>query len=678
MNRVRMLLHFGVRPYLVFDGDYLPGKSGTEKDRAARRRQSKKNGLELLRLGKTAQAHLELQKSIDVTPEMACLLIEELKRAGLDYVVAPYEADAQMVHLERRGIVSAILSEDSDLLVFGAKCLLTKLDQYGECIMINRSDFTACREISLVGWTDTDFRHMAILSGCDYLNGVEKMGLKTAYRLLRKHKTVDRLVRAIQFDGKMKVPPAYLQAFAQADATFLYQWVYCPESRKLVNFTDLPADVKLDDFPCIGKFVDAEIAAGVATGRLHPHTKDPIVLPHPSSHPGRRATRPPVPLATPDLKKHKSIESFFKPTRTPLAELDPNSFTPSPSQQQLLRRNPASWSTTPIGPRTLLTRSSTPASTSASQPLRRVMTDVPPSPFAQSPKRQRLCSDGVYATPSDKPDRVESGASRFFASHRTSPSKDRERSKRRSTTDGFNLWSDDSVNEAMAQLPVQDEVAPRPRSTKKTAVLSDDAVPHVALEKRLPPASANGSESIGHSTPKQARNPTKEDTFSSGLATDVALLRFQSFTYHSKEPRKNTPERHERTPDTKTIRSGAVENTKGTPTKESPNEEPASLPAAAETIPCSSPVTDNCTGNDFEEADWQETESRPLYSLSRMPSSGQKGLQSIKDGAAAATPVVRGSEDLLVPDSEGEEEIIHEDERRASFSFDIAKFAFAG
>ncbi|KAK5005614.1 Rad2 nuclease, partial [Cryomyces antarcticus] len=233
MNRVRMLIHFGVKPYLVFDGDHLPSKADTERERRDRRKESKRAGLELLRLGKVPQAHLELQKGVDVTPEMARQLIEELKQAGVDYVVAPYEADSQLAYLERKGTINGILSEDSDLLVFGAKCLLTKLDQYGDCVVIRRDDFTACREISLVGWSDADFRRMAILSGCDYLPSISKMGLKTAYRLLRKHKTVERVVRFVQFDGGFKVPPGYLEAFNQAEMTFLYQWVFCPVARSL-------------------------------------------------------------------------------------------------------------------------------------------------------------------------------------------------------------------------------------------------------------------------------------------------------------------------------------------------------------------------------------------------------------------------------------------------------------
>ena len=86
MHRVRMLLHFGVTPYLVFDGDNLPSKAGTEKERAQRRQSSRSAGLELLRLGKTSQAHQELSKAVDITPEIARQLIEELKRNNIQYL----------------------------------------------------------------------------------------------------------------------------------------------------------------------------------------------------------------------------------------------------------------------------------------------------------------------------------------------------------------------------------------------------------------------------------------------------------------------------------------------------------------------------------------------------------------------------------------------------------------
>lgn len=316
-----MLIHFGVTPYLVFDGDYLPSKAATEHERATKREESKKLGLELYRLGKISQAQLELQKAVDVTPEMARQLIEELKNEGVQYVVAPYEADAQLAYLEQKGIIQGILSEDSDLLVFGAKRLLTKLEQYGDCIEISRSDFTSCREISLVGWTDADFRRMAILSGCDYLTNINKLGLKTAYRLVRKHKKIEKILRMLQFDGQFFVPAGYLEAFQRAELTFLHQRVFCPETHSIVMMTPLDVDSCDHDLSFLGTEVEQDVALGVVRGDLHPMTKKPIVVQPSVSQPPRSlwTNKRRQIIGTPsDLKPNKPIDAFFKAQRTPL------------------------------------------------------------------------------------------------------------------------------------------------------------------------------------------------------------------------------------------------------------------------------------------------------------------------------------------------------------------------
>ncbi|KAG6357939.1 hypothetical protein INS49_013822 [Diaporthe citri] len=276
MHRVRMVKHFGVTPYLVFDGDFLPSKAHTEAARAKRREESRKAGLELLKAGKPSQAQLELQKAIDVTPEMARHLIEELKKADVPYVVAPYEADSQLVYLERHGFINGIISEDSDLLVFGAKRLLTKMDQHGQCVEINRRDFCAVREISLTGWTDDQFRQMTIFSGCDYLEGINNMGLKTAYRMMRKYKTPERVIRMLQFDGKFRISENYLAQYKQAELTFVYQRVFCPKKKDLVLLTEPPASSPLDveEMPYIGARVGRELARAVALGDADWHDKD--------------------------------------------------------------------------------------------------------------------------------------------------------------------------------------------------------------------------------------------------------------------------------------------------------------------------------------------------------------------------------------------------------------------
>lgn len=458
-----MLIYFGIIPYIVFDGDNLPGKSGTEESRLARREESKKLGLELFRKGKTSQAQQELQKAVDVTPYMARQLIEELKKAQIQYVVAPYEADSQLAYLEQQGYINGIISEDSDLLVFGAKRLLSKLDQHGDCIEINRSDFTACRDISLIGWSDADFRRMCILSGCDYLPNIPKMGLKTAYRCVRKYKTVDKILKMIQFEGQFRVPPTYLEDFKQAELTFLHQRVFNPKEGKLVMLTPPDKSVTESELTCIGKDVDPETAIGVACGDLDPMTKDAINLkPSVSSNLQSKVVRRQTLPAPGDLKPSKPIESFFTPKRKPLAELDPNSLTPSPSQQRLLEVHANnSWETTPVPTYGVTSRSV--SSAPAFRPARPAMVRsaerksflsraATVSKF-QPAKRQRLCSDAE--DDSLPPPSRDGGTSRFFHCSNTesSPAVEKKMRIKKPRRSDATTFSDEMAENIMSQLP---------------------------------------------------------------------------------------------------------------------------------------------------------------------------------------------------------------------------------
>ncbi|KAI9925660.1 hypothetical protein ASPWEDRAFT_52276 [Aspergillus wentii DTO 134E9] len=513
LNRVRMLLYFGITPYLVFDGDDLPSKSGTESDRHERRKQSKALGLELQRKGRMAEAYQELQKAVDVTPYMARQLIEELKKLKIQYVVAPYEADAQLVYLEREGIINGIISEDSDMLVFGAKRLLSKLDQHGDCIELNRADFTACREVSLIGWTDADFRRMCILSGCDYLPNIAKMGLKTAYRSIRKYKNVERALRMIQFEGNYHVPSDYLENFNQAELTFLYQRVFCPKAGKLVTLTPPENDIKLDELPFIGADVDPVTAVAVAQGDLDPATKEPIVLKplEPSKlAPGlhRRQTLG----SSAELKPSKPINSFFTPKRTPLAELDPNTLSPSPSQQRLLQRHAnSSWESSPAPTRSNTTRSASSIGQShriSSPVVRSVERDsflaraARMSTF-QPTKRQRLCSEADDEALPTQPD----CRSRFFAhaGEEASPSGHKMNRTKKPRKSNLEVFSDESAEDIMTQI-AGPENSPETSTNKGQAGQAD--------EKETAPDSESPSKTEDAGQTPQVASEAKE-----GLAT---------------------------------------------------------------------------------------------------------------------------------------------------------------
>ncbi|KAJ4163881.1 hypothetical protein LMH87_005585 [Akanthomyces muscarius] len=497
MHRVRMLLHFGVKPYMVFDGDYLPSKAATEDSRAKKREEKKKLANDLMKAGKPGQATQEFQKCVDITPEMASTLIQELKKMGIPYVVAPYEADSQLVYLEKQGLIDGILSDDSDLLVFGAKRLLTKLDQYGSCIEINRRDFGACREVSLTGWSDAEFRRMAIMSGCDYLNGLPGVGLKTAYRLMRKSKTPERVVRMLQFDGK-RVSENYLTQFYQAELTFLHQWVFCPTKKELVHLTDLDGSRTAAEMPFIGAFVEPATARGVAAGDVHPMTKEPIILHLTPSKRKLAQTKTHSVTPTTSQPPSKPITSFFKtPGRKPMAEMDPNCFSvdaervaqltdgglvprvfplPRPYIEPSQATEPATQHSQHFTPRRTSPRlnrrradtlgnmvAQTASSPLFARPKETVLGGTPRSePQRRPQKKARLCDDIEPIETSPK-------SSKFF------PSKKLAEKPTPVKGEGY-LFSDDSVEEALKGLPELDSWTPSVKmSPKKMRVFDDDS-----------------------------------------------------------------------------------------------------------------------------------------------------------------------------------------------------------
>ncbi|KAK4685930.1 exonuclease 1, partial [Tremellales sp. Uapishka_1] len=298
MHRVRMLRHFGITPYIVFDGGPLPAKKGTEVSRAASRAEYLERARAYEGQGRGKEARDCYTKCLDITPEMAYQLIKALRAENVQYVVAPYEADAQLCFLEREGFVDGIITEDSDLLVFGCRKVgqyfsdsrvsearadslepkvIFKMDGNGDCGWIDRADLAKIRDFSMEGWTDTQFRRMAMLSGCDYLDSIPGIGLKTAHRLLRRFKTVEKALQSIRLEGALAIPPNYIRDFAQAELAFLHQRVFDPETKRMTPLNDFPeGGLKEQDEKWIGLDLSQDIAIGISQGDLHPETHERI------------------------------------------------------------------------------------------------------------------------------------------------------------------------------------------------------------------------------------------------------------------------------------------------------------------------------------------------------------------------------------------------------------------
>ncbi|OZJ03433.1 hypothetical protein BZG36_03184 [Bifiguratus adelaidae] len=277
MNKIKMLMYHDIAPIVVFDGDYLPSKGTTEGVRKKHREENREKGMALLKEGRKKEAQEYFSKAVDVTPQMAYKVILALKKENIQYVVAPYEADAQLTYLQRTNKITAIITEDSDLLAFGCSVVLLKLDQAGHCVEIKKERFADVKEVNLLGWGDAQMRQMCILSGCDYVASVPGLGLKKAHRLLRRFNTAEKAIKFLRLEGQHKVPRDYEQDFQRAELTFLFQRVYDMDTKFLVTVTPLPPDIDITDMDFLGPLIKDDIAHSIAIGDVDPISKKRFV-----------------------------------------------------------------------------------------------------------------------------------------------------------------------------------------------------------------------------------------------------------------------------------------------------------------------------------------------------------------------------------------------------------------
>ncbi|XP_067901432.1 exonuclease 1 isoform X3 [Heterodontus francisci] len=197
----------------------------------------------------------------------------------MDCIVAPYEADAQLAYLNKIGIAQAVITEDSDLLAFGCKKVVLKVDKYGNGMEIDKAQFGKCKQLGDV-FTEEKFRYMCILSGCDYLASIHGIGLAKACKLLRiaNNPNIITVIKKIgqYLKTTVTVSEEYLDGFIRANNTFLYQLVFDPLKRKLVPLNAYSGDVdpKLLDYA--GHHFGDEKALHIALGNIDINTLETI------------------------------------------------------------------------------------------------------------------------------------------------------------------------------------------------------------------------------------------------------------------------------------------------------------------------------------------------------------------------------------------------------------------
>ena len=368
MVMLDLLLAHAITPIMVFDGARLIAKENVERDRESRRANGLEEGKRLMAIGKSKEASNAFSRAVDVTPDMAREVVLAFRRRNVQVIVAPFEADAQLAFLSLHNKVDFVISEDSDCLPFGCKRVLFKLDRTGGGQMIDARRLRMAEDIYLEHFTQEMFLDMCILAGCDYLDSIQGIGMKTAHQLVQKYKSTERILRGLRFECKQVIPKDYAARFYKAKLTFKHQTVYSPDDQKfvylsrtlLIECPEYPS--VLEDLSFLGKPHPNEIAVAWAAGDLNVSTFEPFPVIEECKAPVKEEASP----AT--LPKCQTLDSYFSSSlqkkKKKLDFSDPA--RPSSSTSSSITVNPwvrsftASTSIPPVTP--LVTTSSAPRS----------------------------------------------------------------------------------------------------------------------------------------------------------------------------------------------------------------------------------------------------------------------------------------------------------------------------
>ncbi|XP_031406251.1 exonuclease 1 isoform X2 [Punica granatum] len=306
MHRIQLLRHYKVTPVVVFDGGSIPCKAATEDERQRRRKANRELAMQKLNEGDVKAASELFQRGVSITPAIAHQLIKILRSENIEFVVAPYEADAQLAYLSslevEKGGVVAVITEDSDLMAYGCKAIIFKMDRYGsgEEILFEKVFDSADCVPSFRGFTEDLFIGMCVLAGCDFLPSVPGIGIKKAYSLISKYRNLDRALSVLKIEKGNLMPEDYPKSFHEAVAVFQHALIYDTTAKKLTHLKPLPKKLLQSlegNLDFLGPEIPPSVATAIATGKLDPtnmeafdHTEKPVAVPESSQHWQKKAT----------------------------------------------------------------------------------------------------------------------------------------------------------------------------------------------------------------------------------------------------------------------------------------------------------------------------------------------------------------------------------------------------
>ncbi|XP_033210006.1 DNA repair protein complementing XP-G cells homolog isoform X1 [Belonocnema kinseyi] len=120
------------------------------------------------------------RQAMDVTDQMRSEAQELLRLFGIPYVIAPMEAEAQCAYLEQINLTDGTITDDSDIWLFGGKCVYKNFFNNNKRVL----QFRSCDIEHNLKLAREQMIQLALLVGSDYTSGLPGIGPVTAMEIL--------------------------------------------------------------------------------------------------------------------------------------------------------------------------------------------------------------------------------------------------------------------------------------------------------------------------------------------------------------------------------------------------------------------------------------------------------------------------------------------------------------
>ena len=129
------------------------------------------------------------QNYFEIYPEDFVTTREILDIFGFPCVTAPLEAETLCGILCKNGLVDAVMTDDTDIFIYGCPVTLRKLDFKTETFEeINYKDILAA-----MNFTPQQFLDFCIMCGVDYNKNINGISTKKSYDYITKYKNIDNI-----------------------------------------------------------------------------------------------------------------------------------------------------------------------------------------------------------------------------------------------------------------------------------------------------------------------------------------------------------------------------------------------------------------------------------------------------------------------------------------------------